>query len=509
MPTPYRMSKKLQLIGRIFCCLGLILQIFTFARAQDLKALIRIEATPVRTGFVSGENTVGQRNLSFLLSGYGFDKLGERISDLKLFDSDGKSISYKMFVAGEYVAETHFYRWSYKIDLQPFHLRPTATSLPFELRTATANLSWLSDTNGILMLDDLLPKFVVIGRKTTANIRVESPLNWRTVSSELQPKPNEYEVSDVEKSVIYVGKNLVENELEVGVSKISIVTDGNWRFSNSDPVEFTNEIYENYAKVFRFDDSRRSIIAIMKMPVTSRAGTWEAETRGRNVTIISEDMLFEAQSKQRLHEQLRHEIFHLWLPNGVNLSGNYDWFYEGFGLYQSLKFGVDVNRLRFDDMLATLSRAISTDGLVSNGTSLIDASKNRFGSSNTTVYARGMVVAFLCDLALLDRSKGKRSVGNILRDIYKQHHNSAIRVNGNEAVLAEFAKYPELKEIVDRYIKSGETIDSAMYVRLAGLDVQDQNGIKRLAVLPKPNSRQKDLLDKLGYNSWRTLSKNN
>ena len=55
-----------------------------------------------------------------------------------------------------------------------------------------------------------------------------------------------------------------------------------------------------------------------------------------------------------------------------------------------------TNRIRFDDFLDTLSRALTTDRLHSNGLSLIDASKNRFGGANTTVYARGMVVAFLC-----------------------------------------------------------------------------------------------------------------
>ena len=174
----------------------------------------------------------------------------------------------------------------------------------------------------------------------------------------------------------------------------------------------------------------------MKFPSRCSVGTWEADTRGSTITIVSSDMPFKTQSLQRLHEQLRHEIFHLWIPNGVNLSGNYDWFYEGFALYQSLKVGVAVNRIRFEDMLDTLSRAYNIDSMQSQKLSLIDASKNRWNGSNTQVYARGMLVAFLCDLALLEKSKGKLSTDDLLRDLYEAHRPTAPRQDGNAAVLA-------------------------------------------------------------------------
>src|SRR5207245_2243287 len=118
--------------------------------------------------------------------------------------------------------------------------------------------------------------------------------------------------------------------------------------------------------------------AILKFPRTSGPGSWEADTRGSSVTIISSDTPFKSQSLQQLHEQLRHEIFHLWIPNGVNLSGNYDWFYEGFALYQALKSGITMNRIRFEDFLDTISRAYNIDNAAEHKLSLVEASRNRW-----------------------------------------------------------------------------------------------------------------------------------
>jgi len=246
-------------------------------------------------------------------------------------------------------------------------------------------------------------------------------------------------------------------------------------------------------------------ISINKFPVPGLPGNWEADTRGRSVTIISSDMPFKSQSLQRLHEQLRHELFHLWIPNGVNLSGNYDWFYEGFALYQSLKMGVGVNRLRFEDFLDTLSRAYDIDGSA-KPVSLIDASRNRWNGSNTQVYARGMLVAFLCDLALLSKSKGKLSATRLAREVYEKHGITTAPTDGNAAVLGIFRSHAELIPIIERYILGTESLEWNALLNAAGIESGPGDRPTRLSVSSKLSGRQKDILDKLGYNNWRKIS---
>jgi predicted metalloprotease with PDZ domain len=240
-----------------------------------------------------------------------------------------------------------------------------------------------------------------------------------------------------------------------------------------------------------------------KFPPDVKPGRWEAETRGGSVTIFSSEMNFKTQSLQRLHEQLRHEIFHFWFPNGVSLSGNYDWFYEGFALYASLKTAVAMNKIRFEDFLDTLSRAHSIDSLQSQKVSLVEASKNRWNGMNTQIYARGMLAAFLIDLALLQKSKGKSSLSEILREIYQKHNFSAPRQDGNAAIQGVLQARAELRPIVDKYIKGTENIAWQTDLDAFGIESATENFTTKLKVKDGLNGRQKDLLSKLGYNNWR------
>ena len=114
-----------------------------------------------------------------------------------------------------------------------------------------------------------------------------------------------------------------------------------------------------------------------------------------------------------------------------------------------------------------------------------------------------MVAAFLCDLAMLEKSRGKRSSADILRSIYQRYRNSQPRTDGNDAVLATMAEWPELVPIVERFIKGDAAIDWQAYIAYAGLEPTNKTTGRGLAVSEKLKGRQKDLLDRLGYNMWR------
>jgi predicted metalloprotease with PDZ domain len=215
-------------------------------------------------------------------------------------------------------------------------------------------------------------------------------------------------------------------------------------------------------------------------------------------------MPFKAQSLQRLHEQLRHELFHLWIPNAVSLSGNYDWFYEGFALYMSLRSGVLGGRIRFEDMLDTLSRAYNIEAAQPAGISLIQASKQRWNGGNTQVYARGMLVAFLCDLTLLENSKGKLSIADVVRELYAKYRKPSAVRDGEEAVIETLRSHAELGPIVAGYVSGGKKIAWQQELSAAGIESGASDAIADLKVMRRPNSRQKKILDRLGYNSWRS-----
>ncbi|MFN0279005.1 MAG: hypothetical protein ACKVRN_10430 [Pyrinomonadaceae bacterium] len=436
------------------------------------------------------------RNFSFMLDYAGIATLGERISGVSLMRADGTQVKFRRLMAGEYLAEDDFEGFSYTIDLTPLK----------EPRAA-AHISWLTDEGGILFFPDMLPLAKISSvevKKGTDVITTYNrfdPLQLRN-TLDLIYGPNRLKYG----LVAYYGSDSRIKQVVSGSTDLTVRIGGKWKFSDETARKMSIEILSNYERFYGSSPLLPIDITVKPFPVKVSVGTYEADTRGNYVTIVSSDMPFESESVQRLHEILRHEIFHLWIPNGVNLSGNFDWFYEGFALYQSLKLGVAVNRIRFDDYLYTLSRAYDLDRAQTQKISLIDVSRNRWvGSNNTRVYARGMLVAFLCDLALLEKSKGKRSVADLLRQLYERHRPPNSETDGNTAVLALLRSHRELAPILDRNITGSESIEWNDLLKGAGLEAEQKGQMTKLKVTAKPSGRQKDLLDKLGYNNWRKL----
>jgi hypothetical protein len=488
------MSKQIRVFYLTFSLAVLVLQIFTNASAQDIIATVKVDkrlpqAVEIIGRFSDSGIKKRGRNLSFLLDYAGVQGLGGRISEVKLFGSDGHIVASRRMIDGEYVASDDYSAFSYKASAEP-----TKTS-------ALAHVSWISDDSGILMFGDLFPQFSSES-KVSAKVQFDLPTGWEVQSSEAFSGRNVFETNDIEHAVFFVGADW-RNHLVEGIPA-SVAITGEREFSDDEAAQSVREIYLEYRKIFGGDPAAKMQIAVAPLSENSQTGQWYAETRGTTVTIVSADLPFKMQSMQRLHEQLRHEIFHLWVPSGVDLKGNYDWFYEGFALYESLKTGVRLNRIRFDDFLDTLSRAHRYDGAIPPRESLVEASKNRWSSGNDRVYARGMLVAFLCDMAMLQRSKGKRSVENLFRDLYTVGRSQSALNDANAVVLKLLNSNRELVTIVNKYVSGTQPIDWANELGTAGI----VSGASGLAIAAKPNGSQRALLDKLGYNNWRKLNRN-
>lgn len=442
-----------------FTGLLVILGAFITASAQDIEAIVRPDAERSVAHIQWRDRPMRDERspLTFLSSYAGIGLPNERIINVRR-DREW---------------------WSYDVDLRP--PKPSA---------ARAHISWLTTEGGILMLGDLLPQ-PTSGRSVKLSLKRSEDLDYEIMS-----------LADADNAVLILGKNWRREQVVAGEANLGTQLLGEWQFDDADLGSLAAEIFDRQSRIFGdLPAGKHYQIALAKLG--GPHGIWEGDTRGTNVTILSTDMPFRSQSLQRLHEQLRHEMFHLWIPEGVNLTGNYDWFYEGFALYQSLKLGVAVNRLRFEDYLDSLSQAYSIDRRLGGKLSLIDASKTRWsGDNNSLIYARGMLVAFLCDLVMLEVSKGKRSTDDIVREAYQKHSGTAAPTDGNAAITAIMKQRPELVPIVERYVTGREKLDWTALISYAAIESTDGT----LKVVAKPNSRQKKLLDKLGYNNWRKLS---
>lgn len=485
----------------LFLAVGtVILQFFTNAGAQDIEASISFDAAKANLVRVEGEFTWPRdakptRNLSFVQEYAGIKGLGERVSNLELKAADGTPVKYRRIQPGEYLADADFISWAYTMDLTP-QKDPTAA----------AHVSWVGSNAGVLFIGDIVP----VGTSNAVFVGIKSfPSGWAAQSDFIHIPKRLPDLFYDRSNVVYLGTTL-RNTLRSAAGQSNVLLSGVWKFSDPDFATGAKTIFDEYQ--LRLEPptkgwgppSRASFTAaILKYPLLDTPGNYEADTRGNTITIISSDMPFESQSKQRLAEILRHEMFHLWFPNGVNLKGQYDWFYEGFAVYEAEKLGVAMGQIRFDDLVSTIERGLYIDRVQSRRQSLIDAGKNRFGGAGQYMYARGMLVAFLCDVAMLDASKGKQSIENLLRDLYAKHAPPAAEADAEKTVLDALRSHKELQAIVDSYILGSGVIDPVPAMSTVGLEwTSGQNGLR---VAAKLSGRQKTILDKLGYNSWRKL----
>lgn len=465
---------------------------------QDLEVSVSIsESTPdsaVITGkLLSGNKIKGSKNIAFLRSFGRIDGLAERVSGLELTDRQGRPVDFRRFIPGEYLAASEPAGWKYRIDLRP----------PGDF-AGKAHLSWIDGERGILMMDDLLPRLqpVETGRGVSARIRFDLPTGWKVLSGEKKTGPNVFTAGDLRRSVFLLGRDWRETVVAVGDTRISIAAAGRWRFTDTEAGEMADAIVRNYQRVFGGGPGGN--IRITLVPAAGKRGRWQAETRGRSITLVSGDMPFKTLSLQRLHEQLRHELFHLWIPNDLALTGNYDWFYEGFAVYQSLRTGLRLNQIRFADFLDTLARSLYQANFSNPQISLVESSKTNVSGSNPQVYSRGMFIAFLCDAAILRKSRGGSSIEDVFRQIYQQHRRGTGRPeDANRVILDLLRSQTELRSIVESYISGTTRIDPAEYLDALGLEAVETDFEIRLRVKKNLSSRQKDLLNELGYNNWR------
>lgn len=472
-------------------CFILVTSLF----AQDISVTVKvISSNQLEIVGKFKEESVSLTNWSFLQEYADASNLAERIQNIELSDDKAEKINFKKFNSGEYVAERKPTFFKYQVNL-----------IPSKKMTDSAHTSWLNENGGILMLADLLPEF------NSENILVDFELPKDFKIAHPYPLLEKIEPTGfrIEDGVFLVGRNWREREIKfTDKDKTSIVrlaiVENYWQFSDDEAAEMTKSIVEEYRKIFGQLPNPLSQIILSPFPQeNSNPDRWRAETRGSTVTIISGSLPYKSQAIQRLHEQLRHEIFHLWLPNSLALSGNYDWFYEGFTIYHALRSGVELNQIRFEDFLNTLGKAYDlSEGQTD---SLIQASNKRWSGGGNFVYAKGLVVAFLCDAMILQATKGKKNLKEVFSQIYQKHKIPNQLQDGNSAIISILRSFPEIQPIVQNYIEGKSKISWENSLALFGIEQEKSNFGVQLRVSEKLNGRQKDLLDKLGYNQWRKI----
>lgn len=488
--------KKL-LITAVAVCGALLL--FASAAVAQVEASITVvpESSTVRVE-VAG---VPQKSWSFRDTYAGVVGLGRRVKNFHAVETPGARNSVRQLAPGHFEFGAAVARVTYEVDLTP----PTRAS-------DAAFVSWLNKERGILQLNDLLP--VIIRRPGSARepvfTTVDAPPGWSTYVNEDVAGMRALGFAAADDGVIVVGKNL-RRSVRASGDRFKLLIDGAWAFSDEEAIDTFLKVIRLHSEIGPPPCDQVTLVLSTFPAGAIAANTWSAETRGCKVVLLMGQTPSRVGALAQLGNALTHEVFHLWIPNGVALSGDYDWFYEGFTMYQAARAAVQIGLVTWPEFLNAIARA--HDGSVAATTaslSLIDASKQRWTIGAPSVYSKAMVVAFLYDLNLRSQTGGKRSLDDVYRRVLRDHpRKSAVKqaeANGNAAATTALRSELSSANFVERFITAPVSIDLKNELAPFGLRVEKLVRT-HISVSEDVSKRQRDLLKQLGYNEPRARRK--
>lgn len=469
----------------VFTCL----YVASTASAKSFDVTVTVTPSAPARAQIQGRTEQETKAWSLPATPFSSSGRGERVSNFTLADSVGAEVRVRKLGPGEFEADRAATQFSYELKLKP-PLTPSDA----------AHVSWLADSRGVLFLSDILPVLSSPGRVT-----FKLPEGWQIFSVETKNRQGAFEVPDAARSLFVIGQDLRVRRVRAGSMDVSYLTAGEWAFPEDEFVSTSKETLDDYGKVIGGTPRRHSMVALLPFPVQVAGNVWSAETRGGTVLMLSGRLPSKFAALAQLQGALTHELFHLWVPNGLALSGEYGWFYEGFTLYQALRAGMRQGRLTFQDYLTALGRAFDGYKSVRGQTelSLIEASERRWTGSPALVYHKGMLVAFLYDLTLLQKTEGKSSLDAVYRELYRRYGGSQQRIEASPAVTSVLSAATGMKSFTDDYIQKPIQIDLKKEIEIFGLRVEPGGISTRVVVADSITREQRDLLGRLGYNVRR------
>lgn len=479
------------MLARLVLPIFLVALCFDLARAQASDVRIQVLSTsPSARVRVEGERKGGAKLWAFRNSYAGMVGIGERIENLSVRDAQGESVALRKTAPGEYESAAEATRFSYEVKLDA----PLFT-------TDSAYISWLTPERGFLMLGDLLPR---ANKDESVAIRFMLPVGWSVFSNEEKGAGGEFVVKDWENARFFAGRELRERRARAGSVDFSLVAGGDWAFTDEEVTQAAQNILKEHERTMGGPPPQpRVMLMLAPYPRPVGAERWSAEARGGNIVLLSGRQPSKVAGLAILTTPLTHELFHLWVPNALSLDGNYDWFYEGFTLYQAARASVRLGLLTFDDYLKAVGRANDIYLAASDRDkwSLPEASERRWTGATALVYNKGMLVAFLYDLYLRAESGGKRSLDNVYKELFRLYARTGVRRDANSAVVNVLAgANGEMRDFVRRYIESPATIDLKSALANYGLQLLAGGVRTHVEVAASLSREQRDLLRQLGYN---------
>lgn len=350
------------------------------------------------------------------------------------------------------------------------------------------------------MLADLLPRFGRVSLvPSPVTIEFKLPARWTVASALLPDSDQQYTVANIDSAVFYIGRELRETRVRADSMDLALVTSGDWSFADSDALKLAGKIVKEHSRLTKHRLYGRSVVLLAPFNGVVGPERWTADTRGASVVLLLGRNASARALLARLGVVLAHELFHLWVPNRLALDGDYDWFFEGFTLYQALLTCLRLNLIKFDDYLDTMARVYDSyrsqpdhDRL-----SLIEGSERRWTAAPSFVYDKGMLVAFIHDLLLRQLTRNRTTGADIYPELFRT--GATAPGNANEVIMAIMNRQPGMNQFFERYVQNPGDIALDETIAPYGFRVETKDFRTRILINKELTIEQSRLIRSLGY----------
>jgi predicted metalloprotease with PDZ domain len=457
--------------------------------AQTLSVRIAVVSTQPARIRINAEFPEPTEVISFPNAYGGVLGLADRIENVEARVAVGQVIAVRKLAPGEFQTSEKFNRISYEVNLSE-PMPPAQES----------HVSWLHREQGLLMLSDLLPRSTNgPGGFSSAQIELQLPASWTAASNSEKQKSSTFLTDEPDKTVFLIGPQLQEKSQRVCARDFSVVLSGDWPIADKDVLKIAQRIVQQYSKLTGFELKRDALVMLVPFPGEVGPEHWTAETRGNTVVLLLGRRGGRKQIRSSLGIALAHEIFHLWVPNSLKLNGDYDWFFEGFTIYQALRMDLRLHLISFSDYLDTIARVY--DSYLSSpdreNLSLIQASERRWTTSSSLVYDKAMLVAFLYDLQLRRNTVCKASFDDLYRQLFQRV--TARQADANETIIGLLNEQLRQQSFAREYIEGVGVINLESALSPYGISVRQTSSGTKLST-DRTDKEQRKLLKCLARN---------
>ncbi len=481
--TPLRLSPRRRAAARVlpFACVALILfcsaTVFAKAKAHRFVTISMPSPGVIR---IDAESLTPSNSWSFRNAYAGVLGIADRVKVFRAITASEQDAKVRKLASGEFRSELDARKISYTVNVS----QPTAADV--------SHVSWIVGDHGLLMLADLLPQDL-----SNVSVRFELPPDWSINSSNASVGSNFYHVAAPEKSVFFVGRSLRKTSKTFDEMSLTTVVGGTSSFKEKDVIAVAGKVLRKYAELTGFKLPGDSLIMIAPLPVKVGNIKWRAETRGSTVVLLIDPAAGFRNWTGQLGVIFTHELLHLWVPNSLQLEGDYDWFFEGFTLYTALRTALELKLINFKEYLDTLARVYDSYLSYPDDVSLIDASERRWTTPGSFVYDKGMLAAFLYDLKVRRESAGTITLADRYRELFSGRVTA--NVDGNKAIISLLDAAPAMSGFAKSLVESAVKLELEQTLPAYGLLLDSSGGTSQLRVAAKPDPEQKQLLKSLGF----------